>query len=854
MDETRKRYAFFERLQVNNCLTQNDASLMEIYATEFINKNKTKADLQSKIYEHLSKCVSTNFVFDNVKNIFYVAVLAKLEEMEMNNDTKIYCEIKRGGGDDVDITYNKLLCALNTSAINFINSFDQVDNPLYKLAIVLCKNIQNDFNFYVDDVKTYINNLLCSKRKFLKLYDDSFITHLSQKTFLQRMKHILFNVIPKKIIKYEDPIHFTRVKFITDDLLFFVDNILKYSINNGEHTFVHGFTTTFHISNIINQIVKKRWNEYRNPAGQISYKQPLVCNGDIHHGLPHLALFKTFDENKILKVFSINSYCWCEPEHLTKEDCDMIKDENNIILYPDLISYDDVDVVYYTYVPSNDLNNSILNWLLESENLDEVNLNKTKIILNYFIDIQSNLEDSQTNSFYVYHGTNQIISDKTFTTFSFLSTTTDYNVALDYAGDDGVVYVLKLNYSIPFIKFNDELSQIIIPMGTTFVQQTIDNDEGNNKQNVTILLYDAVSCENLSNILNKISIKNNNYILEHDQDMFQNIIEDNLKHKNITYGSSIILTNELGNKIYKNVRKEHGIHKLSFNQMFLRYLNEMLAAYIYQLLFDIKTLDYSLVWYSKAKMFLLESNYDSSIQTIETIQNDPDYLTQYNKYMSNEILIDMVMSNWDAYNNCNSIYKSGSRFTFRVDVGGALYYRGKGDRNILFGSSTPNDIDTFKKNKHFLNLLNQKDLQIQNFIKPLLKAKDRLDLFKTIINTKKVIKTQRSQLDTIPRPTILPPIGLPIITQNPFDFISQIQNDTHREYYFNFLLSILNTFENRLDYYIKNGEGIIKTLIGGQNGGQPEPVSTPLKIDSLPKTNVNLFGNPDLFRKLIDLK
>jgi len=75
----------------------------------------------------------------------------------------------------------------------------------------------------------------------------------------------------------------------------------------------------------------------------------------------------------------------------------------------------------------------------------------------------------------------------------------------------------------------------------------------------------------------------------------------------------------------------------------LRTLNEMLAAYIYNKLFDIGTLDYKLVWYENDKTVLIESTRDDSIQSIEKKQTkQKEYQSKYNKSMTNELLIDTV--------------------------------------------------------------------------------------------------------------------------------------------------------------------------------------------------------------------
>lgn len=62
-------------------------------------------------------------------------------------------------------------------------------------------------------------------------------------------------------------------------------------------------------------------------------------------------------------------------------------------------------------------------------------------------------------------------------------------------------------------------------------------------------------------------------------------------------------------------------------------------------------------------------------------------------------IVDCIMANWDVFNNNNiGIH---NKKVIRTDVGGALYYRGRGDRKYDFNLDVPTE--HISKSKVFHN-------------------------------------------------------------------------------------------------------------------------------------------------------
>ena len=827
----------------------------------------------------------------------------------------------RGGSGT---TYNQLFCSLNPSAQNYIKSISikQADNnPLIAFAqaidnlglVEINKEFFSNFNSKLDDVKLQLDILLTSGTLF-----NNFVLQLSEMTFFARMKCIMFMIIDNKRIYYQNPLRMQHISILNQfKLVCELDPKLQFIIRDDLCTKMSGMLVSFgDFSATFNKLIQEKWSKHMEYIKEQTEKDikktrqehetllaSLKCNVLNTH-LAYFALFTPQNVDSLLCIKSLDNWCFQDPTQFTKGFIQYVNDNNKLILHP-FIHQTPCSIidpkkyltmiqtnVYSHYVPSKNLNHSILNWLIESERMDTEYLDKSKSILSSFVKLQNEMTKPKPNKtceftpFYVYHGTSQIMSGETFTTFTFLSTTTNYNVAMQYASSNqtGVVYILKINKDIPFFNFAntlDTLDQILLPMGVSFKHVQTMNDTNNE---VKVVLYESTGCENLEPIFPKMENTPNVYPSNVSENIFTTnikVIQEKLKGASMN-GSSIILVSKDNNTIYKNVNKISSWSALPFNQMFLRTLNEMLAAYIYNKLFDIGTLDYKLVWYENDKTVLIESTRDDSIQSIEKKQTkQKEYQSKYNKSMTNELLIDIVMSNWDAYYNSNSILKDGKMKTFRVDVGGALYYRGRGDRKILFDAEVPNDhVTLVENNSEFVKLVSSLDAKtIQNNVDNISEAVKRWNAFKEELlqSTNKqptsVIVSQKTQLPLDPALTTykktkvkLPHLFPHLPVQNPMYIVEQLKDTNHVEYYKKFIRYVLTIFEKRLKYYNIHGTTILNEMSKANSkrvnssyvpspvGGNPE-VTTDSRISPLEVVDVpNKFGSLTLFQQLLNNK
>lgn len=524
------------------------------------------------------------------------------------------------------------------------------------------------------------------------------------------------------------------------------------------------------------------------------------------------------------------------------------------------------------YVPSRDINFDIINFWLDKDPISDENLDRIvelfSLYNSYSKEVMQNqnwTDNTSKKYFYTYHGTTQSIMEDEMVTATFLSTTTNPSIAMYYADYMGFIYILKFDNSIPFVNFNDHKSEVVIPMGTKFrtTQQTVYGT------------YVIIECECVENVLIKagklesfctnfithasrpktITLNDKNVEGQPKKTCINGtppfngikIAEIGLEHKAyFDLGSSPMF--KVGDKVYKYPLKHNQVN-FHINQNIKRLLNEMLAAFIYKIVFNCDTQSYNAVRVEQTKkptkkpnavspfndndyVLYLESSYRDEITNYRN--NHDNKKTLYNAQRK-EVLIDMVMANWDAYNNNNTIIINDK--ILRVDVGGCLNYRGKGDLNYSFSYESPVDKDVFILNEKFGEMMmmytesntntdytqnNAVDVSVNDEYPPDSDFQNQATIqqdtetkftLKNFVNDN--LNRLKQALEEEEFQNILKTDGC---ANNPYNVAAWIdaKNNTHTNYV-NFILQTTETFYRRLEYYKTNGEKICTLIFNKYN-------------------------------------
>jgi len=144
--------------------------------------------------------------------------------------------------------------------------------------------------------------------------------------------------------------------------------------------------------------------------------------------------------------------------------------------------------------------------------------------------------------------------------------------------------------------------------------------------------------------------------------------------------------------------------------------DEFLANQIYYLL-DVPVPRSTFVGGSVVKEFIGKEedvDYDNSIQVKKILRG---------------YVADALLGNWDIYKNDNIIIKEGTRTAFRIDSGGSLRYRARGEEKENFGRAVT-ELETLKENNPKLKPYIT-DTVIAKGIEKVIEEKENiLDLFK----------------------------------------------------------------------------------------------------------------------------
>jgi hypothetical protein len=303
------------------------------------------------------------------------------------------------------------------------------------------------------------------------------------------------------------------------------------------------------------------------------------------------------------------------------------------------------------------LNSALFEFFYTNLPLDNIFKTDISKIIDRFLNITT------TNILTVFHGTNSILHNNsyTFTTYGFLSTTIDMTIANSYGKN---IYVIKLPQNFPYLNINDKINkQYLLPISTIV---TIDNALTISQNNNNIFVGIASFTPNNLQII-KTVISESKFTEETINAL--EICQENCRSSppkkfcSIKKGASKLL-------YYKD-------YLLKFNNNLRRVFNEKLASSIYNYL-GVPALDYT--------VFNFEDKYciGSQLQAIDYNLNQE----RASNYLKN-FMWDCILANWDVGMTRNVGF-NGDNIAIRTDVGGALAYRSRGEFKLdFFNNSTP---------------------------------------------------------------------------------------------------------------------------------------------------------------------
>lgn len=531
----------------------------------------------------------------------------------------------------------------------------------------------------------------------------------------------------------------------------------------------------------------------------------------------------------------------CEP--VPNNQVHHMNDEQNIYR-----SAPDIRNAYVAKVGSAELNVSLIYFQNERERFPDDLQTRMLTILNEY-DYIHKLDKRYNKSVVVYHGASQPIHvQSTFVTCAFLSTTQSPNVARAYAGSKtGVVYVLQLPEQFPFINFQDNYQQVLLPIGTTVKVVNVDRFDSYTYFTCTVDVYDRDVTSLFIDILQKPCF-------ETYEVQFPDTFEHSSLHilapnevysmkKHVAKGSSNFYKGKLNGEhtFIKEVTKAKGKIRMlkNINQTFKRSLNEVMASRIYSQVYGMSTLDLKLIYNKYAGQFptiLVGSKFVKLKYTHLKYPGQTGAMkanVAYSFDILSGFLVDCVMANWDVYNNDNIGFDDDGVLK-RTDVGGCLMYRGLGDENLQFAiHNEPND--------HIL-MMHQNMFQ-KHLGKIPAKGTLRADLASAMIQTIKGIRDFDKKMDEVSE-----------------DMKRLVAHLPHKAKYIKMIDTIVDTVKYRHEYYINltNDKTIMSRISGQtatQKGGGEDSKASPRiikKIEAEPMANPVSTKTPGEFRRMLE--
>ena len=300
------------------------------------------------------------------------------------------------------------------------------------------------------------------------------------------------------------------------------------------------------------------------------------------------------------------------------------------------------------------------------------------------------VESNRQTNITVFHGTNFELG-KEFTTYTFLSTTIDINIARSYGN---IVYVLSVPKHIPYIKLESHNKHVLLPFGCTFRVMF-----GIPAANPAFYFCECVSSG--AAVMKRIgvveSIVRGDHFQEGWNSTFLQGVPTNFQKETPKCSTKRIKSKYSPYYVPSNLSVSIGFSdfcsmqyvgedyfckkpkcKRTREYIRRRYTNEILALRLYKF-FDVTTLqDEMLIFEDRENNLWLGSRYVENVDLPQSLllKNVDQYVEGY--------LVDCVMANWDIYNKGNMKIRSSDGDLVRSDVGGALAYRARGEFKLSF--------------------------------------------------------------------------------------------------------------------------------------------------------------------------
>lgn len=331
-------------------------------------------------------------------------------------------------------------------------------------------------------------------------------------------------------------------------------------------------------------------------------------------------------------------------------------------------------------------------YLQEAEALDKAIIDRILAIVKEFKKVQA-LPLLYDKPAVIYHGTTQAIhKNGRFVTCSFMSTTMNSSQAMKYAGDGaGTVYIIEVPPKFPFLNLNDELAQILLPVGTSiiidkaifikgirFVTCHIESTKINMDPFITLF-------ENPCTVTKQINLgpiaKHELLIKLPAMDCTRSVLKGSSKLYTCSGSRETCIVKDI-------VKASNPIKLLSNDQhVFVRVINELLASLVYREVYGMNTFSLKML-HNKGIIEGASSFMLASPQVSDIVYNGFNAKDKEN--ILKGFIVDCIMGNWDVFNNNNVGIHDG--VAIRTDVGGCMAFRGKGDYNMSYDVNvTPRD-------------------------------------------------------------------------------------------------------------------------------------------------------------------
>jgi hypothetical protein len=353
------------------------------------------------------------------------------------------------------------------------------------------------------------------------------------------------------------------------------------------------------------------------------------------------------------------------------------------------------------------------------------------------------------NTIYTFHGTQNLLNSDVLT--AFLSTSANINVAFLYSILDaftsknvnGYVYIFKIDYGMPYIRFNDNLSQILLLPGTQIIQKK------------TVLIPNShityIFCEikfdktNEKLVFEKIKNNTTRFKMQKFKFNYTKIIELSLTDRfesEYLFEEGIVA--ELFNnktrfqrdylfKLYKSIFCNLGAEIMNYEDsdynnkpyyfQFKYNIHQLLVNLIYNDLCPENCVKYKILDFPEEPIFYVGWDYDSKFKSA---RNNLDF-----NYPIQLLICDLLFDNKDFLENNNYIV-SDTKIVKKVWFKTCGLFNGNGIQYINSDKDIKWNTDNIEKNNYLENFKNNYDI----FYK---KIKDYIDtnkldiLFKTFI-------------------------------------------------------------------------------------------------------------------------